>query len=54
MNTETRQEIIGIVMCHGKNDYGYGSAIAVLIVMVCVGMMYFVNQATRRYDRIYE
>ena len=38
----------------GKNDYGYGSAIAVLIVMVCVGMMYVVNQATRRYDRIYE
>lgn len=23
MNTETRQEIIGIVMCHGENDYGY-------------------------------
>lgn len=23
MNTETKQEIIGIVMCHGENDYGY-------------------------------
>lgn len=23
MNTEIKQEIIGIVMCHGENDYGY-------------------------------
>ncbi len=38
----------------GKNDYGYGSAIAVLIVVVCVGMMYAINKATARYDRIYD
>lgn len=38
----------------GKNDYGYGSAIAVLIVAVCVGLMYLINRTTRRYDRIYE
>lgn len=38
----------------GKNDYGYGSAIAVLIVTICVGLMYIINKATQKYDSIFE
>lgn len=38
----------------GQNDYGYGSAVAVFIVVICVGLMYLINRATRRYDTIYE
>jgi raffinose/stachyose/melibiose transport system permease protein len=38
----------------GKNDYGYGSAIAALIVVICVGLMYVINRATRKFDTIYE
>lgn len=38
----------------GKNDYGYGSAVAVFIIVICVGLMYTINRATRRYDTIYE
>lgn len=38
----------------GKNDYGYGSAIAVLIVVICVGLMYVINRLTQRYDRIFD
>ena len=38
----------------GKNDYGYGSSIAVFIVVICVGLMYIINKATRRFDTIYE
>ncbi len=37
-----------------KVDYGYGSAIAAFIVVICVGLMYAINRATQRYDRIYE
>lgn len=37
-----------------KNDYGYGSAIATLIVVICVGLMFLVNKATEKYDRIYD
>lgn len=37
-----------------KNDYGYGSAIATLIVVICVGLMFIVNKATEKYDRIYD
>ncbi len=35
------------------NDYGYGSAIAVLIVTICVGLMYIINKLTKRYDNTY-
>ena len=38
----------------GKNDYGYGSAIAVFIVAICVGLMFVINKATQKYDTIYE
>lgn len=31
------------------NDYGYGSAIALVIVMICVGLMYLINRLTRRW-----
>jgi len=37
-----------------QNNYGYGSAIAVFIVVICVGLMYLINRITRRYDIIYE
>ena len=35
------------------NDYGYGSAIAVVIVILCVGLMQLIKALTRRYDEIY-
>ena len=35
-----------------RHDYGYGSAIAVLIVVICVGIMLALNRATRRFDEI--
>ena len=35
------------------NDYGYGSAIAVVIVGLCVGLMMLINRLTRRFDDIY-
>lgn len=38
----------------GRNDYGYGSAVAVFIVVICVSLMYLINRATRRYDMIYD
>jgi len=37
-----------------RHDYGYGSAIAVLIVVICVGIMLGLNRITRKYDRIYQ
>ena len=36
-----------------RHDYGYGSAIAVLIVVICVGIMWILNHVTRRFDEIY-
>lgn len=35
-----------------RHDYGYGSAIAVLIVVICVGIMLGLNRLTRRFDEI--
>lgn len=35
------------------NDYGYGSAIAVLIIFICIGLMYVINKLTQRYDNTY-
>lgn len=35
------------------NDFGYGSAIAVVIVVLCVGLMLLINRLTRRFDEIY-
>lgn len=35
------------------NDYGYGSAIAVVIVVLCVGLMMVINRLTRRFDEAY-
>ena len=35
------------------NDYGYGSAIAMAIVALCVGLMLVINRTTRRFDEIY-
>lgn len=35
------------------NDYGYGSAIAVIIVILCVGLMMLLNRLTRKFDDIY-
>lgn len=35
------------------NDYGYGSAVAVMIVLICVTLMLGINRATRRFDEIY-
>lgn len=35
------------------NDFGYGSAIAVVIVALCVGLMLLINRVTRRFDEIY-
>lgn len=37
----------------GLQKYGYGSAIAVLIVVLCVGLMLLVNKATARFDEQY-
>lgn len=37
-----------------KADYGYGSAIAVFIVTICVGLMWLINRLTRKYDAIYD
>ncbi len=37
-----------------KNKYGYGSAIANLIVVICIGLMFAINRATRKYDTIYD
>ena len=37
-----------------RHDYGYGSAIAVFIVVVCVGIMWNLNYATRKYDNVYQ
>jgi raffinose/stachyose/melibiose transport system permease protein len=36
-----------------KNDYGYGSAIAMVIVVLCVGLMMLINRLTAKYDEIY-
>ncbi len=36
-----------------KNDYGYGSAIAMVIVVLCVGLMLLINRMTAKYDEIY-
>ena len=35
------------------HDFGYGSAIAVVIVILCVGLMLIVNRLTRKFDEIY-
>lgn len=35
------------------NDFGYGSAIAVVIVILCVGLMLLINRLSRRFDEIY-
>ena len=35
------------------NDYGYGSAIAMVIVGLCVFLMAFINRLTRRFDEVY-
>ena len=37
-----------------KADYGYGSAIAVFIVVICVGLMWIINKATSTVDTIYD
>jgi raffinose/stachyose/melibiose transport system permease protein len=35
------------------NDFGYGSAIAMVIVVICVGLMLGINRLTRKFDEIY-
>jgi raffinose/stachyose/melibiose transport system permease protein len=35
------------------NDFGYGSAIAMVIVSICVGLMLGINYLTRKSDEIY-
>lgn len=35
------------------NDFGYGSAVAMVIVVICVGLMLAINRLTRRFDEIY-
>ena len=35
------------------NDFGYGSAIAVVIVILCVGLMLIINRLTRKFEEIY-
>lgn len=37
----------------GLQKYGYGSAIAVVIVVICVGMMLVINKLTERFDGQY-
>jgi raffinose/stachyose/melibiose transport system permease protein len=37
-----------------KVAYGYGSAIATLIVVICVGLMWMINKSTSKYDTIYD
>jgi ABC-type sugar transport system permease subunit len=37
-----------------KVAYGYGSAIATFIVVICVGLMWIINKSTRKYDTIYD
>lgn len=37
----------------GLQKYGYGSAIAVVIVVICVGMMLVINKVTERFDGQY-
>lgn len=37
----------------GLQKYGYGSAIAVVIVIICVGMMLVINKVTERFDGQY-
>ncbi len=36
-----------------RHDYGYGSAIAVFIVVICMGIMWVLNRSTRRFDEVY-
>lgn len=35
------------------HDYGYSSAIAVVIVALCVGLMVLIDRLTRRFDEVY-
>lgn len=35
------------------NDYGYGSAIALVIVVICIGLMYLINRLTAQFDEAY-
>ncbi len=37
----------------GLQKYGYGSAIAVVIVVICVGLMLAINKLTARFDQQY-
>lgn len=37
-----------------KNAYGYGSAVASLIVLICVSLMWIINKLTNKYDTIYD
>lgn len=37
----------------GLQKYGYGSAIAVVIVVICVGLMLVINKLTARFDQQY-
>lgn len=37
-----------------KVAYGYGSAIAAFIVVICVSLMWIINKSTRKYDTIYD
>lgn len=37
----------------GLQKYGYGSAIAVVIVVFCVGLMLIINKATAKFDEQY-
>ncbi|GAA6409697.1 sugar ABC transporter permease [Blautia hominis] len=52
-NYSTTLPIMMYESLFGLQKYGYGSAIAVVIVILCVGLMLLINKLTARFDQQY-
>ncbi|NCB92079.1 MAG: sugar ABC transporter permease [Clostridia bacterium] len=52
-NYSTTLPIMMYEALFGLQKYGYGSAIAVVIVILCVGLMLLINKLTARFDEQY-
>jgi raffinose/stachyose/melibiose transport system permease protein len=52
-NYSTTLPIMMYEALFGLQKYGYGSAIAVVIVVLCVGLMLLINKLTARFDEQY-
>ncbi|MDD3278813.1 MAG: sugar ABC transporter permease [Lachnospiraceae bacterium] len=52
-NYSTTLPIMMYEALFGLQKYGYGSAIAVVIVVLCVGLMLLINKLTDRFDEQY-